>query len=118
MKSKASIKSHPIHPILVSFPIAFFIDSLVFDILSLLSENTALRTTAYHLNIAGVIGAAMAAIPGIIDFIYTVPPNSSGKKRAATHGLLNTTNLLLFVAIIFLKKNDGLDVKFIVALEV
>ena len=117
MKSKASIKSHPIHPILISFPIAFFIGSLVFDVLSLMNGNTAFQTTAYHLNIAGVIGAVMAAVPGIIDFIYTVPPNSSGKKRAATHGLLNTTNLLLFVVVILLKRADSLDFKIIVGLE-
>src|SRR5918993_1606811 len=117
MKSKASIKSHPIHPILISFPIAFFIGSLVFDILSLMNGNTAFQTTAYHLNIAGVMGAVMAAVPGIIDFIYTVPPNSSGKKRAATHGLLNTTNLLLFVVVILLKRADSVDFKIIVGLE-
>ena len=44
----------------------------MFDVLYVMNGNTAFRTTAYHLNIAGVIGAVMAAIPGIVDFIYTV----------------------------------------------
>lgn len=35
MRSKASIKSHPLHPILVVFPIAFFIGTSIFDVLGL-----------------------------------------------------------------------------------
>ena len=35
MKSKAHFKGHPLHPILVSFPIAFFIGVLLFDVLGL-----------------------------------------------------------------------------------
>jgi nitrite reductase/ring-hydroxylating ferredoxin subunit/uncharacterized membrane protein len=117
MRSKAHLKSHPIHPILIGFPLAFFIGSFAFDVLYLLNENASLQATAYHLNIAGVIGGVMAAVPGIIDFIHTVPPASSAKKRAATHGLLNTTNLLLFVAVIFLKRNDSLSYPLLVGLE-
>jgi uncharacterized membrane protein/nitrite reductase/ring-hydroxylating ferredoxin subunit len=117
MRSKAHIKSHPLHPILIGFPLAFFIGSFVFDILSFLYKSEAFRTTAYYLNIAGVISAVLAAIPGIIDFIYTVPPKSSAKKRAATHGLLNSYNLILFLIIILLKKNNSLGYSILVGLE-
>ncbi|RYZ26281.1 MAG: DUF2231 domain-containing protein [Chitinophagaceae bacterium] len=117
MRSKAHIKSHPLHPILIGFPLAFFIGSFVFDVLYLLSNNLSFRTTAYYLNIAGVIGGVLAAVPGIIDFIYTVPPESSAKKRAATHGLLNTTNLLLFVVVIILKKNETINYSVLVVME-
>ncbi|RYF80586.1 MAG: DUF2231 domain-containing protein, partial [Chitinophagaceae bacterium] len=111
------IKSHPLHPILIAFPLAFFIGSFVFDVLYLLSENSALQSTAYHLNIAGVVGAVMAAVPGVIDFLYTVPPDSSAKKRAATHGMLNTFNLLLFIAVIFLKRSGDLSQVLLTAIE-
>lgn len=117
MRSKASLKSHPLHPILVCFPLAFFIGAFIFDLLAFFSKAPALRTTSYHLVIAGIIGAVLAALPGLLDFIYTVPPHSSGKKRAAKHGLLNTANLLLFVAIYFLKRNDNPDFRLITVLE-
>ncbi len=117
MRSKAHLKSHPIHPILVCFPIAFFIGSFVFDVLHLLNNNPSFQATGYYLNIAGVVGGLLAAIPGIIDFIYTVPPESSGKKRAAKHGLLNTTNVLLFVAVIILKKNEVVSFGTLVGME-
>jgi len=117
MRSKAHIKTHPLHPILIGFPLAFFIGSFVFDVLYLMNDDASFQTTGYYLNIAGVIGGLLAAVPGIIDYLYTVPPESSAKKRAATHGLLNTTNLLLFVAIIFLKKNEAVNFGLLVAME-
>src|ERR1041385_3956758 len=96
MRSTASIKSHPIHPILVAFPIAFFVGTLLFDILSLIFSRPDFSGTASYLNITGVIAALLAAIPGVIDYFFTVPPKSSGKKRATTHGILNVTNVIIF----------------------
>jgi uncharacterized membrane protein/nitrite reductase/ring-hydroxylating ferredoxin subunit len=117
MKSRASLKSHPIHPILIGFPIAFFVGALVIDVLSLVLDKPTLRPTGYHLVIAGIIGALMAAVPGFIDFLNTVPPDSTAKKRAAKHGILNTTNLLLFIVIFFLKKNNSVSLPVIIVLE-
>src|ERR1043165_1481238 len=117
MRSKAHFKSHPIHPMLIGFPISFFLGAFVFDVLFLIRDNPGFQLTGYHLTIAGIIGAVMAALPGFIDFLFTVPPDSSAKKRAATHGLLNTANLVLFIVVLFLKKNNSVDFKLIVAIE-
>lgn len=97
MKSKASIQSHPLHPILIPFPIAFFTGTLACHLLGWLLNEPDLLSTAYYLNIAGIGFALLAAVPGFIDFLYTVPPESSGKKRAAKHGITNVVMLLLFV---------------------
>jgi nitrite reductase/ring-hydroxylating ferredoxin subunit/uncharacterized membrane protein len=96
MKSRASFKSHPIHPILIPFPIAFFTGTVIAHVAGWIRDDPMLLQMAFLLNIAGVVSAVLAAVPGIIDFAYTVPPESSAKKRAATHGLLNTQMLLLF----------------------
>ena len=106
MRSRAHIKSHPLHPILIPFPIAFFIGTLVFDLLREFSGNTDFQTVAYYLNLAAIGTAVLAAIPGIIDYTSTVPPKSSAKKRAATHGMLNATNLLLFCFAFYARQND------------
>jgi uncharacterized membrane protein len=95
MRSKASIKSHPLHPILVAFPIAFYIGTLLFDTLAVITGNADYSITGKYIHIAGIIGAVLAAVPGIIDFIFIVPPNSSAKKRGATHGLMNTMVLVI-----------------------
>src|SRR6185436_14413255 len=96
MRSKAHFKSHPLHPILVAFPIAFFTGTFLFHLAGWLWNESGLLQTAYYLNIAGISFGLLAAIPGLIDFIYTVPPKSSGKKRAAKHGLTNVTMLVIF----------------------
>ena len=124
MKSKAHIRSHPLHPILVNFPVAFFIGTFVFDILYVSYDNPHFAITAKYLNIAGIIGAILAAVPGIIDYRYTVPPNSSAKKRAAIHGTINSSVLILFIVILFFRQNKSaeaiavLDVVGIIALTI
>jgi uncharacterized membrane protein len=40
----------------------------------------------------------LVAIPGVIDYLYTVPPDSSGKARATKHMLANLTAVALFGA--------------------
>jgi uncharacterized membrane protein/nitrite reductase/ring-hydroxylating ferredoxin subunit len=97
MRSRASIKSHPVHPMLIAFPVAFFSGTFIFDILSVLFKNPDFWRTATHLEIAGVISAVLAAVPGLIDFFGTIPPNSSAKKRGARHGILNTLHVLIFL---------------------
>lgn len=97
MKSRASINGHPIHPILVCFPIAFYTGALIVDILTV-SGNHNFNQTAVFCLIGGLIGAAAAAIAGVIDFIFTVPPKSSARSRGAKHGIINVVVLILFAA--------------------
>ncbi|MCW3108215.1 MAG: hypothetical protein JWQ09_2721 [Segetibacter sp.] len=117
MRSKAHIKSHPLHPILVCFPLAFYIGTLLFDSLAIIKEEVAFGLTGQYLHSAGIIAAVCAAIPGIIDYIYTVPPKSSAKKRAATHGLVNTSVLVIFCIALYFKHIENLSPYIVLALE-
>ena len=117
MRSKASIKSHPLHPILIVFPIAFFIGAFVFDLLSIVFAKAQLSTAGYYLCIAGVAGGLLAAVPGAIDYFNTVPPKSSAKKRATKHAVLNVTNVLIFLVVIFYRRTTGANEWLIVVLE-
>jgi nitrite reductase/ring-hydroxylating ferredoxin subunit/uncharacterized membrane protein len=117
MKSKANFRNHPLHPILVGFPIAFFAGTLFFDVLTLIQPDNHFERTAFYLNIAGIATGLLAAVPGIIDYRYTVPPDSSAKKRGLKHGLINTFVIILFaVAVIF--RINGLENKLIIGIEI
>src|SRR5690349_13450640 len=118
MRSRAHIKSHPLHPILISFPIAFFTGALVFDILYLTGHDDTFRSAAVYLLGGGIAMGVIAAIPGFIDFLFTVPPESSAKKRAATHGLLNLCMIALFtIALYYRLTDENLSPAVYVALE-
>jgi uncharacterized membrane protein/nitrite reductase/ring-hydroxylating ferredoxin subunit len=106
MRSKVHLRSHPLHPVLVMFPVAFFTGALVFDLLALGMDRAMLHMVAFYLCWAGIAGALLAAVPGFIDFLYAVPPNSSAKKRGALHGILNVVVLCTFSCVVFLRREE------------
>ena len=117
MKSKAHFRGHPLHPILVSFPIAFFIGVLVFDILGWYYRRDNFHDTAMYLEIAGIGFALVAAIPGFIDYLFIVPPESSAKKRATKHGLINVSVVIIFAGALLLRQKQDASILLIISLE-
>jgi uncharacterized membrane protein/nitrite reductase/ring-hydroxylating ferredoxin subunit len=98
MRSKASYKGHPIHPALIPFPFAFLYGAFLFDVAARLAGRPTWWTTGAYLSLVGVVAALIAAIPGFIDYFNTVPPRSTGKRRATKHMLANLTAVVLFTA--------------------
>jgi nitrite reductase/ring-hydroxylating ferredoxin subunit/uncharacterized membrane protein len=98
MKSKASIKGHPIHPMLVAFPIAFLGGALGFDVFGLLLRWPNGWTTGAYMSLAAIATGLLAGIPGLIDYLYVVPPDSSARRRSSKHMLINLTALGVFAA--------------------
>ena len=107
MRSKASLSGHPIHPMLIPFPLAFLSGGFVFDLLGTLLQQPALWTVGFYLTIAGVGTGLLAAIPGFIDYFFTVPPNSSGKSRATRHMLAMLSVVGLFTVAWLLRDGAG-----------
>jgi uncharacterized membrane protein len=95
MATPASIRNHPIHPMLVVFPFALWTTAVVFDVLGIVTGNSTFRSVAFYDIAAGIVGALGAAVPGFIDYLAL-------KGRAARvgtwHALLNVAALLLFTA--------------------
>ena len=106
MRSRAQFRAHPIHPALIPFPFAFLTGALLFDALGLLANRPPLWTTGGYLTLAGIAAGLLAAIPGAIDYLYTVPPQSSGKQRATKHAIGNVLALALFAIAFALRRDD------------
>jgi uncharacterized membrane protein len=66
--STAKIAGHPIHPMIIPFPIAFFVSTFVTDILYLNTGSEGFATASKWLLAAGIVGALLAAVMGFIDF--------------------------------------------------
>ena len=82
---------------LIPFPLAFLTGAFLFDAAGWLRNSPALWTTGSHLVLLGLAAAVVAAIPGLVDYLYTVPPRSSGKQRATKHLVAILSALGLFV---------------------
>src|ERR1700688_1944097 len=68
MASPASIKKHPIHPMLVGLPIGLWVFALLCDVMRAATGNTVWQTVAIYCIAAGIVGAVVAAVPGLMDY--------------------------------------------------
>src|ERR687890_2408651 len=68
-KSTAEIAGHPIHPMLIPFPIAFLVATFVSDLIFWRTGNAAWSTASLYLLGAALIMAALAALAGLTDFL-------------------------------------------------
>jgi nitrite reductase/ring-hydroxylating ferredoxin subunit/uncharacterized membrane protein len=117
MRSAFRIGNHPLHPILLPFPLAFLTGAFGFDLGARLLERPAWGSTALHLIAAGLVTGVLAAIPGVVDYLRVLPPNSTGKTRATRHGLTNSTALALFGIALLLRDGGGIADWSVLALE-
>jgi uncharacterized membrane protein/nitrite reductase/ring-hydroxylating ferredoxin subunit len=106
MKSKASVYGHPIHPMLITFPFAFLTGAVLFDVAGWYFDDKELSSTGAHLTVAGVGAGLLAALPGIVDYFGSVPPESSAKTRATQHAITNVSALTIF-AVSWFVREDG-----------
>jgi uncharacterized membrane protein len=91
----ASVDKHPLHSILVAFPIGLWVFSLVCDLTFRFASREAVwHQMAWYTMVAGVIGAIVAAIPGLIDFFSITDPRAG--KVAVTHLVLNAALVVLY----------------------
>ena len=75
MASPASVGKHPIHPMLIPFPIALWIFSLISDLIYGMGWGGIVwKETAFYTMAGGLIGALAAAIPGYLDYRTTTVP--------------------------------------------
>ncbi|HEY7557867.1 MAG TPA: DUF2231 domain-containing protein [Candidatus Binatia bacterium] len=101
MKTPASIGKHPIHPMLVVFPIGLWIFSFISDLIFLLGENLLWNHIAFYAMLGGLIGALLAAVPGLIDMFSITNPEVG--KVAWNHMLLNLVALVVFGIDLYLR---------------
>src|SRR3954469_24392364 len=68
VQSTAAIAGHPLHHMLVAFPIAFLIGAFATDVAFRSTTDAFWAQASFWLLLAGVVTALVAAVPGFIDF--------------------------------------------------
>jgi uncharacterized membrane protein len=106
MASRASIGGHPIHPMLIPFPIGLLVFSFVADLIFLWRGNPVWKDyVAFYTMLGGIIGGAAAAIPGLID--WATLTDRAAVKVANWHARINITTLVIFIGSFYLRTNSG-----------
>lgn len=105
MYSKIKIAGHPVHPMLIPFPVAFYTATLAAFITYAVNADPFWFRVAYAANAAGVVMALVAAIPGFLDWALGIPSETHAKRDGLKHMGLNVTALALFAINLWL--NSG-----------
>nr|HEX4312978.1 DUF2231 domain-containing protein [Kofleriaceae bacterium] len=95
MYSKAKIAGHPIHPMLVGFPIAFYTATVIALIVYGGTGNPFWYHVGFWTSLAGVVMACAAAVPGLIDLL-SLPARSRARDTGIKHAAFNLLTLGLF----------------------
>jgi uncharacterized membrane protein len=103
-RSTAKIGGHPIHPMLIPFPIVCFIGTLVADIVFLQTDGHGWATASRILLLVGLIMAALAAVAGLTDFMGDDRIRRS--SDALKHMLANVTAVVLEIINFVLRLNS------------
>ena len=96
MESRAKLFGHPVHQMLIVFPLGLLATALVFDAIQLITGNGFWSVLAYWMMAAGIVSGVVAAPFGLIDWL-AIPGGTRAKRVGALHGGGNGVVLLLYL---------------------
>ncbi|BAU05429.1 hypothetical protein NIES592_17695 [Fischerella major NIES-592] len=105
--STVAVAGHPIHPILVQFPIAFLVGALLTDAVFWFTDDSFWARDSFWLIAAGLVGGVAAALTGLMDFLRI----GRVRKRTAgwAHLILNVSALVLTIINLVLRWNNPIS---------
>ncbi|RUO25944.1 hypothetical protein CWE09_04250 [Aliidiomarina minuta] len=106
IESRAALRGHPLHPVLIHFPIAALLMLLASDIAFVFTHDTFWARAGFWLAAVGTVGGAVSGLAGAID-LFTV----ARIRRLVTawaHGIL-AVMLLSLAAFNFMLRLDDMS---------
>ena len=104
MSTRVTIAGHPIHAMLVTIPIGLWVFSLICDFVFVASGDARWAVTAYFTLGSGIIGALVAAVPGLIDLLGLRDPRAL--RIGTFHLVLNLAIVAAQAANFWLRMQD------------
>ena len=95
MESRAKLFGHPVHQMLIVFPLGLLATALMFDAIQLITGNGYWSEIAYWMIAAGVVAGLVAAPFGLIDWL-AIPGGTRAKRIGAIHGAGNVVVVALY----------------------
>ena len=104
MESRLKVLGHPVHPMLVMFPVALLVTAVIFDVVDTVGGPKFLGEAAYWNITVGLIGGLLAAAAGTFDLL-ALPAGTRAKRVGLTHAAANIAVILLFAAVWVVRLN-------------
>ena len=104
MESRAKLLGHPIHPMLIVFPLGLLATSVAFDIVALVQRDNSWFVISYWMIVAGIVGGLVAAVFGLVDWL-AIPSGTRARRIGLFHGGTNVVVVLLFIASSFMRES-------------
>ena len=105
MESKVKAFGHPIHPMLIVFPLGLFVTAIIFDVIHFITGTPIWSVISYWMIAAGIIGGLLAAVFGLLDWL-SLSSGSRAYRIGAWHGIGNVVVVLLFAASWMMRRGD------------
>jgi uncharacterized membrane protein len=95
MAGKINFLGHPVHPILIVFPLGLLPTAVACDIIYWVTHNPNWGHIAYWLIAGGVISGLVAALFGLADW-WALDSGTRAKRIGVWHMAVNVIMVLLF----------------------
>ena len=105
MESRVKVLGHPVHPMLVMFPVALLITGTVFDLVDAFGGSAVFGEIAFWNITIGIIVGLIAAAVGSLD-LASIPRRTRAKRVGPLHAAINVAVILLFAAVWALRVAD------------
>jgi uncharacterized membrane protein len=115
MESSAKAFGHPIHPMLVVFPLGLLATAVGLDLVYVFTENPVLPQVAFWNIGIGIVTGLLAAVFGAVDW-WAIPRGTRAKAVGLWHGLGNVVVVLLFAIVWFIRRDAPVHQPNLVAL--
>jgi uncharacterized membrane protein len=105
MESRFKLAGHPLHQMLIVFPLGLLATAVVFDVIFLVTNDPTWTQAAYYMIGAGLITGLVAAVPGAVDWL-AIPRGTRAKRIGLIHGVGNVVVVALFAISWFLRRDN------------
>jgi uncharacterized membrane protein len=95
MESRTKLFGHPVHPMLIVFPLGLLGAAVIFDAIRLFTGNGYWSEIAFWMIAGGIVSGFIAAPFGAIDWL-AIPSGTRASRIGFLHGIGNVIVLMLF----------------------
>jgi uncharacterized membrane protein len=106
VESRIKVLGHPVHPMLIVYPLGLLSTALIFDVLYIVTGNGDLATFSFWALLAGLVGGLAAAVFGLVDWLG-IPKGTRARRIGAFHGVGNLVVVTLFAISFLLRLNSA-----------